>query len=381
MSPAPALHASLHASLLAPLQASTPSTLHEHAGTQWVLVALIVSVGVLGVIALLFAAAVLVLRVHNERTRERWIELEARWTTDLLDLVTGVPEAAAALREKVAPGEERSFLDFLIRFGRRLSGGERALLAALAKPLLHHLVPDLASRSPESRARAVQTLAIFGLPEHEAEVVGALRDPSPIVALTAAWALARREHDRYADDIVAQLERFESWSTDFVASMLARIGPAVAAPLRRIFGDPAARARSRVVAGQALRHLNDLPAAEIAAGILGAERDREVLAAALRVLEHIGRPAHAPAVRALVQASDDPVVHKNAIEVLSRLGGDDEDVEAARRALSDPSPWVAMAAARALEYLGRRDILADVATTAEHPRAVLAQQVLAESGA
>jgi len=232
---------------------------------------------------------------------------------------------------------------------------------------------QLGSRSAEVRARAVQTLSLLGADAHRAEVRRALDDPSPLVAMVAARALARGRDPDHAAAILLHLERFDEWSPRFLAAMLASMGPDAAAPLCDTLADPSRSASARAVAADALRALHDLPAADVAAAVLGTSTDREIVAACLRLLAALGRPAHLPRIRPLL-TSPDAVVRAAAIRALAGVGSADER-EWLRSALEDPSPWVALEAAEGLLESGGGDILHALAAS-DHPRAVLARQVL-----
>jgi HEAT repeat protein len=67
-------------------------------------------------------------------------------------------------------------------------------------------------------------------------------------------------------------------------------------------------------------------------------------------------------------------VRAAATRALASLGSADER-EWLRSALEDPSPWVALEAAEGLLESGGADVLRALAAS-DHPRAVLAQQVL-----
>lgn len=321
-----------------------------------------------------FALAAVVFRIRNERKARRWARLEAKWEPVIVPVLSGV-EPSTRLIERVAPGEELHFVDFVYRYARRLRGRERIVLAELALPYLPPIARRVHKGDPEQRARAVQTLSVLGLPRYAETVVGALDDPSPLVAMIAARTLARAEYVEHAGEVLARLHRFEAWSPKFLASMLAGMGAAVSPTLRVTLADGGVRAEIRAVAADALRKLNDLGAADVAARILATERHPELLAATLRLLRRVGRPEHVPLVRALVDSADF-VVRAQAISALGRLGRP-EDLAPLRQAFEDSSPWVALHAARGLRHLDRGATLRAIARS-DHPRASFARQILAE---
>jgi HEAT repeat protein len=322
--------------------------------------------------ALLLALSAVLLRLSNDRKARRWGALEARWEPTCLDVVVGLepPERAWAL---VAPGDRMFFLNFLLRFAKRVSGPERRIVDDLAEPYLDLVVRQLRYRAPERRARAVQTLSRLGRRRYAARLLQALDDPSPLVAMVAARALARRESPDFAGAILQRLHRFDQWRPSFIASMLAAMGPAVAPTLRLALTDEHFTSRARGVAADALRELHDYEAADGAAAMLRRTKERDLIAATLNLLAHVGRAEHLPAIRNHVDAPD-PIVRARAIAALGMIGAP-EDVPRIVEAFYDPSPWVALRAAEAL-----RDTHATAALTAlarpGAPRAELARSQL-----
>lgn len=341
------------------------------------LVVVSVVVGLLTILALLFAGMTVLLRIRNDRVARRWKRLEAAWEPLILDVLVGA-RPAEALHAAVRPADRLYFVSYLLRFARRFRGEEFALVAGLAQPYLPALVPLIRHRSPEVRARAIQTLANLRLTDYEEAVIRAMDDPDPLVAVTAARALARNEHPEYAPVVMAHLDRFDSLSRGFLAALLAAMGPAAAPALRDTLADPRRRPRVRAIAAEALALLRDADAADVAAEVVVGEENRELLASALRLLGRIGRPDHAAAVRRRA-ASWDEVVRAQALRVLGRIGGE-SDVPAVLAALDEPVPWVALHAAYALAELGGADVLRERASE-ESWRGEVAREVLESPGA
>jgi len=207
-------------------------------------------------------------------------------------------------------------------------------------------------------------------------VISALDDPSPLVAMVAARALAREETPEHAAEVLARLERFKGWDRRFLASMLAAMGPAVAGTLRWGLGDSTVEPWTRALLADASYLQRDLQAADVAARLLAETEDRELRASALRLLSGVGRPEHAPAVRDLCR-SDDPVVRAQALRALGTVGGA-VDVPLFIEAMGDAYPWAALHAARGAAASGGSDALEHLAASAD-PRAALARQILAEA--
>lgn len=326
-------------------------------------------------VAIMFAVVALVLRWKNQRKARRWDGLEARWEADLLDLLGGdiLPDALTA---RVSAGDALYFVDYLSRFARRLRGSERAIIAEMAAPYLPRVARQLQAPQAVVRARAVRTLSLLGLHDHAHDIISALDDRSPLVAMAAARALTRREQPNFAHAVLVRLRQFGDWSPAFLATMLAAVGPDAAPLLRATLANEQELAAVRVVAADALRALHDVSSTELAAALASTSTDRNLVAAALRLLKACGSPLQAPGVRTLA-AHPDEVVRMHACAALGTLGGP-EDVPRLAAALNDASVWVAWRAANALLALGARAALERVAGSTG-PRAELAREALDEA--
>ena len=334
--------------------------------------ALAAAVAALFALAILFAAAALARRAFNQRRERRSARLEAGWTPHLLAVLSG-DAAPAAWVPQVAAGDRALFVDFLLRFAQRLRGPERAVLAAVAEPYLDDVAHRSRRGGEERRAGAVQLLGALGGARRAATVRAALDDPSPLVAMTAAQALAAQGRAEDAAAVLERLPRFREWSAGFLAAMVARMGAGAAPALRSLLADPARAPGDRAVAAEALRIMHDAPATDAASAALSAGDDADLRAAALRLLAAVGSPADAPAVRAATRSAD-PVVRAQACAALGALG-DARDAEALAALLDDASPWVVLHAARSLKALGGG---ARLAAAADRSGAALARQAAAE---
>jgi HEAT repeat protein len=323
-------------------------------------------------LAFVFAAATLTVRALTARRIARAARAEAAWTPLLLEVLSG-DRAAGAFAPQVARRDRMLFADFMLRFARRLRGPERELLGTLAAPYVEAIAPRVRRGPAETRALSLQLIGTLGDQRYAATVVAALDDPSPLVAMTAARALAQRGHAEHVGAILDRLARFRDWSPGFLASMLAAVGPGAAPALRDILADPRREPGDRAIAAEALRILKDLPAADAAGAALGASSDADLLASALRLLATVGGVSQAPAVRSAC-GSADPVVRAQACAALGSIGGAD-DAGLLRAALDDPSPWVVLHAARSLRAVGGEALLR---AAADRPGADLARQAAAE---
>ncbi|MHB1193786.1 MAG: hypothetical protein ACYC6F_12155 [Longimicrobiales bacterium] len=340
------------------------------------LVLLVLSIAALLVLSLLFAGYTVWLRVRHELRERRWCQLTARWETPLLDALLD-PATAPAVHAAVEPSERLRFVRFVLEYSRRVKGEERAFLRELVLPYLDPIAERAWSPRVEVRTRAIQTLGALGLPRYAGEVLTALDDPSPLVAMVAARSLCSEEHPEYAPAVLRRLARFDAWSRSFMASMLASVGPEASGALRDTLGDEAQAPLARAVAADALRMLKDFGSGDLAARIVEVEDDQELVAGALRLLTMVGRPEHAVLIR-LRCASPNSAIRASAFSALGTLGLED-DQHRLLGAMSDPSPWVAIQAARGLVSSGARALLQDLSDS-DHPRATLARQILLEEG-
>jgi len=338
------------------------------------LLALVVVAATLFVVTLVFSAYAIVLRFENERRDRRREALWERWRTALLDAVAD-PDKVPTLHQLVEPRRRIHFVGFVLQFARRMRGEETALLRSIVGPYLGLIAERVQSKRSEVRARAAQTLGTLGLPDHEDLVIAALDDPSPLVAMVAARALAKEGDPTYGDAVLARVHRFSDWNRPYLASMLAAMGPELAPGLRRGLADREATPATRAVMCQALRLRSDFEAGDVAAEVAAETDDRELLAEALRLLAQLGRPSHLPVVRALAESSDE-VVRAQALRALGHLGGEDE-IGTLAGALDDEFAWAALYAARGLRESGGRQLLLSARAEGGR-RGRLAAQVLAE---
>jgi len=337
---------------------------------------LLLIIAALVALALAFAAYTLLLRVRHRIRDRRWSALVARWEEPVLNALVD-PERIGEVHAAVAPAIRLPFVRFVLEYGRRVRGEERETLKEMALPYLQPIAERAWDRRVEVRTRAIQTLGTLGLPRYSGEVLTALDDPSPLVAMVAARSLCRKEHAEYAQAVLRRLGRFEGWSPNVLASMLASIGADAAPSLRRGLGDRDEPPAVRAIAADALSMLADLGSADVAAGVVEEGGDRELSAAALRLLAVVGRPEHLETVRARC-ADVDSFVRAAALSALGTLAQEADHLRLLG-ALSDPSPWVAIQAARGLISAGATPLLEELADS-DHPRAVLARQVLLEEG-
>lgn len=337
---------------------------------------LILTIVGLVLVSVAFGLYTVVLRIQHIRKERRWTRLTARWEEPLLLALTD-PEEVDRVHQAVEPGDRLHFVQFVLDYAKRVVGEERQMLRTLAAPYLGPIVERATHPRREIRTRAVRTLGTLGLPRHAGEVLAALDDPSPLVAMVAAQSLAKEEFPEYVPAILKRLARFRGWSQAYMASMLASIGSAAAPALRDSLVDEDEEPWVRAVAADALYMLKDFESGDLAARVVELEEDSDLLASALKLLTEVGQPEHVEAIRVRC-ASPDPLVRSRALSALGTLGEED-DIPTILGAMSDPSPWVAIRAAKGVLAAGAAQLLRDLAYS-DHPRAELARQVLLEAG-
>jgi HEAT repeat protein len=199
--------------------------------------------------------------------------------------------------------------------------------------------------------------------------------------MLAARALATHGGATYTEPILSNLDRFEQWGSEYVVSLLVSLGSGAEAGLRGVMEDPSRSSRTRALVTDALRRLHDLESVGAAEGILSREAESareaepDLVASLLRLLSVLGGPEHQDRVREFLDHSHFAV----RAEAYSALGalGTSEDTERLEAGLSDPSPWVALHAARGMRERGRRPRLLKLSQSGS-PGAAAAAQVLAE---
>lgn len=343
------------------------------AGNWKLLVLVIVLIGLV-VLTVLFALWATLLRLRNIRTARRWNALEDKWEKLLPEVASGlVPDKE--LYARVGRRERLYFVDFLYKTALRGDPVLRDALPRLAAPYLEPIYQRMKGGDPERRARAVQTVALLDLERSAARIREAVDDESPLVAMIAARSLAASGRTEHVAAVMERLDRFEEWSPKFLISMLVSMGPDAAPAIRAAMKNTALTRQTRAVCADALGRMGDRGGMTEAVQILGSESDPDLLAAVLRLVRSGGGPEHLEPVRALA-ASADFAVRAQAIATLGQIGGK-EDVARLKLALRDPSPWVALHAARGLRAHGEMQYLRN-AIHAGTVSSDVALQVLAE---
>jgi HEAT repeat protein len=333
---------------------------------------LLISIAIITVCALAFVAASVVLRAKNNRIARQWTKLEARWDPVMLDILSG-SAPVEALEALVGREDGRRFVEYLMRYARRIRGAERVLITGLAGPYLYLVSGDLANGNVERRARAAQMLGELGPVRYRDDLFAALGDSAPLVVMIAAVALSR--HYRAADvlRLIQSVNRLSLLTNRMLVSMFQRLGPQSAWAFRQTLADRTQSAKLRAVAARVLANFNDQEAVDIAATVVEDADDVDLRVAALQVLERVGSVEYLPLARRLVK---DPIaaVRGSAIRILGTQGGAD-DIPILVDALEDPVSWVAIHAAEGLRR-GGRGVLEAVAEVRQRRSSMVAREML-----
>lgn len=341
----------------------------------------IAAVLVLTGFTLSFMGYAFVLHLRSLRLERRRQTLEDRWQGRLLDAATGdsapAPDRDAPRPEVQEVDEEDRvlFLELVTKYARALEGPERQNIERVGRPYLDALDPLMEDPHAYRRAYALDILGELGYEEGRTPIARGLGDESGLVAMVAARALARHGDPSHVPLLLSRLEAFESWSANYLSSLLVSFGPAASPFLRELATDPAAKPRFRSIAFQSLRELHDIESVEPAARLLPREDDPEVQAEIIRLIGALGGPDQLPGIRPFATSSA-AHVRALALRAISNLSDRrTSDVEMVSAGLDDPSPWVALQAAHGLLALGRSEELEDLAHSTS-PRAPLAAEVL-----
>lgn len=347
-----------------------PTLSHIFANPMVIL--LTVYMGVLVIIACVLVVVTLRLHHKNQKTARRWAEMESRWQPLIMQALNGEawPEQ---IQSHVRPDENFYFIDYLTRYAEKLSGDSRKRAAELATPYLPKLLSRTKKGDAEQRARAILTLSILAPEGHQERMVDALNDESPLVATMAARALADHGSIEYLEPILDKMERFRSWSQNYLVSMLVSLGKAQPEKLREALVLSHQPNWVKTVILKALTEINDWNTLPLAVQFLQEDAHREVQAASLQFLSRIGHDGLLDLIRKKCRHADF-VIRLNAVKALANLGTA-EDRELMLQLVYDPSQWIAYQAAQALKSAQDFEDLLQLALS-DHPRAELAKEVL-----
>lgn len=335
---------------------------------------IILTVVFLFVLTIIIAAGVVLLRMKNNLVSKRYSRLEKSWEGQIMGALSS--DENEAHPEMVIKRRDRDFfVQYLYRFASRLRGQELQIIKDLAAPHLPMIASKLQRGYPELRARNINILATLGFPEYIDPIIHALREDAPIVKMAAARILAHADYPEHIDLILPELSHFDEWSMNFLSSMLSEMGPSIAPRLREELLNREASTRVRIAAAEALRQMGDLAAPDTAVQVLETGDDPELGATCLKILRDMGTPRHRPLLLGLV-GSPEEIIRIHALAALGSVGLE-SDATIMMKGLNDSSSWVALQAGKALIQIKSTQLLEEIAVS-DHPRASIAQQILAE---
>jgi len=321
---------------------------------RFIAVAWIVAAAAIGV-SLALTLYVVALRrrtAARERARERFV---AAWRPLMFDHLVGAEPALPA----VSPRDEESFLLLWIQLQDGLRGEARARFNSLAEAvgargMARH---RLAQTNPRGRLLALRTLGYLAAADDYGEVLRYLDEPRSYLCLAGARALVDIDRKRAPDDILPRLAVRVDWPVSLFSTVLAEADVArVPAWLREAVPRLSVEQLVRLLP---LVSILDGPAAEdVLRDLLAADRDPEVLCAALK---RVSSPALVPLVRRVCEHQAWPV-RTQAAAALGRAGALPER-DLLVRLLGDREWWVRYRAAQAL-CSGRFGPAAEIRTLA-----------------
>ncbi len=342
---------------------------------HWVLLMLTDSILLLTLMTIIFALMAIILRLQFNRRERYWQMLNSKWDKDILDVLSGDRDIDD-FRMLVESGQQLDFIRFLAPFAYRLRGSDLDILSQLAQPHLSHVEQRLQHKSPGVRIWAINILGLFGMPAKEDAIAALLTDRSPAVAMFAASTLLSHQRTRFVVPVIEQIHRFNKWNIHALADLLVRSGPKAIPMMINFYLDVRQPARTRVVIAEALGRCNAYSALNSAMLVLGSDTNRDVLVATMHLLGHISQGRHTDSIRMLCNSPDE-VLKITALRTLRAMAVQ-SDVPLFRKALDDKNSWVARQAAMALRDLGDVAHLQALAARDDHPRCMLARQILAE---
>lgn len=322
----------------------------------------------------LVAVIATLLHVRSDLRKRRHNQVDKEWSPVIKAALAGRVDPAAAVAN-IDADDRGHFLRLLLRSARQGTDRETNILKQMAAPFLEDVRKGRPTEAPEAQAIRMQLLGWLGDERDVPQLVEALEDPSPLVAVVAMRALIRRRQTEAIERVVANLDRFKFWNMRTIASMLAEFGAPIGPSLRTCLSSSNSDMRVRLIALTTLEELGGETAAQTAVELLTTTRERPLVTGSLRILEAAGDRRHLALLREMTR-SDDEIVRLRAYAALSAIDAKSE-IETLQAALDDRNTWVAMRAAQALVRAGRTEALERTAQGSS-ARAELAKQVLAE---
>ena len=307
-----------------------------------------VAVLLLGVLLVAVMGLAVKLRLSNNRRSAHWGQVESKRQPQLLDYLAGdlyIDE----IHKDLSRRDEPVFIELLARYAGQVQGHERSMIEDLAAPLLSSIAQKASSKKTGIRARAVRLLGILGLPRYRDTIIFALNDSQLPVRMAAAQALIHNPNCQDVEAVLDHLDQFDEVTDNYMSSLLACAG-IEAQPYMRIFmamTDPPPALRA--IAARALLLMKDYEAAEMVSEIISPEMPPRLMITCFDILAELGNTTHAQSIRNLLPLNEAPAFAA-ACRALGQIGNE-SDLPTLVLGMEDPSPWVNLAAGRALGNL------------------------------
>ena len=307
------------------------------------------SSAVMAAASVLGMGALIAARLRH-RKRETLREAERKVVRALL-LRIADGDGAAARALAAHAGQTLLLAETAQEFAALVRGGDaRRIQQALSDVGLDRRLRDVLRRgSPDARASAAESLALFPGRSTGDALIGASGDRSPAVRLAALRALIALGEAPPLSALLAALRQADADHSLLLTELLAALGPEHAPAMREALADPARPLQVRLALAAALGAAGDygaLPGLSQAAG----SPEPLLRAAAVRAMGALAHPVSEPLIRLAI---DDPdwEVRAEAVEAvgrarLSSLG------PALQRRLKDEVWYVRFKASQALAALG-----------------------------
>ncbi|WP_028045433.1 HEAT repeat domain-containing protein [Cellulomonas sp. URHE0023] len=314
----------------------------------WMIIALA------GLIAML-SVVLVVARLRRNLRERRQAELRKEPRRLLLELVAD-PEDEAVTRLLAVPEKAWLALEPLaVGMLGKVRGEARDSLARVfeERGVVETALAGLRHRSPETRARAAQTLGYLARADTAEPVCGLLADPEPYVRVVAARALGALGSADAAGPLLDSLEH--DVPAQVVAAALGRLGSDALPVLHTALDAP--QPRTRATAVEALALIRSTASVEPLSAVLAHDDTLDVRTSAALALGRIGQRA---VVAPLLLATDDANPEALRAAAARAIGTTGATSAAAALAVlvDDSDQRVAHEAAQALRRIGPAGVLA-----------------------
>ena len=262
-------------------------------------------------------------RKRNIKKEERWNYFEEKWENPILETLAGSISEEKMLK-LVEQGEELYWIDFLVKYAKRLKGSELIIIRSLASPYLDIIKKraDILS-DPEYQARALRTLSQLGDEKYLDMLLDGLKSNSPLVVMIASRELALKGHPEHGKEIVNSLENYIHWDHHFLSAMISNMGTSFLETLREKFLSQETSIELKTVIARSLIKLGDQNASASALELLKSETDLRLINSAIYIVENLGTVDDLEIIRPFIE-HEQPSVRISALRAISGLSLSDE---------------------------------------------------------